>query len=85
MDSPSTSRQRRLCRPRHFTLSTMASHPADQLPELPCYVNGEITPMRDARISPFDRGFIFGDGVYEGISFYGRPGQALQAYPEPEP
>ena len=58
----------------------MASHPADQLPELPCYLNGEITPMRDARISPFDRGFIFGDGVYEGISFYGRPGKTLQPY-----
>lgn len=58
----------------------MAHDPAAQLPELPCYLNGEITPMRQARISPFDRGFIFGDGVYEGISFYGRPGQALQPY-----
>ena len=36
--------------------------------------------MREARVSPFDRGFIFGDGVYEGIALYGRPGQAPQPY-----
>ena len=24
----------------------------------------EIVPVADARISPFDRGFLFGDGVY---------------------
>ncbi len=58
----------------------MPTDRADHLPELPCYLNGEIVPMREARISPFDRGFIFGDGVYEGISFYGRPGQAPQPY-----
>jgi len=58
----------------------MTTHPADSLPPLPCYVSGEITTMPEARISPFDRGFIFGDGVYEGISIYGRPGHAPQPY-----
>ena len=29
------------------------------------YLNGEFVPSRDARISPEDRGFVFGDGVYE--------------------
>lgn len=29
------------------------------------YVNGEFVPEEDARISVFDRGFIFADGVYE--------------------
>ncbi|MBP7452193.1 MAG: aminotransferase class IV [Ottowia sp.] len=53
---------------------------AAHLPEWPCYLNGEIVPMREARVSPFDRGFIFGDGVYEGIALYGRPGQAPQPY-----
>ena len=53
---------------------------AAHLPEWPCYLNGEIVPMREARISPFDRGFIFGDGVYEGIAMYGRPGQLPQPY-----
>jgi D-alanine transaminase len=31
------------------------------------YVNGELVPESEARISIFDRGFIFGDGVYEVI------------------
>ena len=35
-----------------------------------CYVNGEFVPAQEARISPFDRGFIFGDGVYEVIPVY---------------
>ena len=29
------------------------------------YVNGEFVPEEDARISVFDRGFLFADGVYE--------------------
>ena len=29
------------------------------------YVNGIFTPLSEARISPMDRGFLFGDGVYE--------------------
>ena len=31
------------------------------------YVNGEYTPEESAKISIFDRGFIFGDGVYEVV------------------
>jgi len=30
-----------------------------------CYVNGQYLPENDAKISIFDRGFLFGDGVYE--------------------
>ncbi|MGQ2978515.1 MAG: aminotransferase class IV [Polaromonas sp.] len=41
------------------------------LPDTPCYLNGEITALRDARISVMDRGFIFGDGVYEVVPVYG--------------
>jgi len=41
------------------------------LPSL-VYVNGEFVPGSEARISPFDRGFVFGDGVYEVIPVYGR-------------
>ncbi|MFS4415114.1 hypothetical protein [Maribacter sp. 2307ULW6-5] len=29
------------------------------------YLNGQILPASEAKISVFDRGFIFGDGVYE--------------------
>ena len=31
------------------------------------YVNGEYVSAENARISPLDRGFVFGDGVYEVI------------------
>ena len=31
------------------------------------HLNGQLIPARDAHISPFDRGFVFGDGVYEGL------------------
>jgi D-alanine transaminase len=38
------------------------------------WLNGEIVPMSEARISPEDRGFQFADGVYEVIRMYdGRP------------
>jgi branched-chain amino acid aminotransferase len=30
-----------------------------------CNVNGEIVPEEDARISVMDRGFLFGDSIYE--------------------
>tara|TARA_B100001093_G_scaffold517834_1_gene600615 strand:- start:1074 stop:1907 length:834 start_codon:yes stop_codon:yes gene_type:complete len=30
-----------------------------------CCLNGELMPLHKARISPMDRGFLFGDGVYE--------------------
>ncbi|HYD63039.1 MAG TPA: D-amino acid aminotransferase [Noviherbaspirillum sp.] len=36
------------------------------------YLNGEFTPLSEARIPVLDRGFIFGDGVYEVIPVYNR-------------
>ena len=30
-----------------------------------CYVNGAFVPEADAKVSIFDRAFLFGDGVYE--------------------
>lgn len=41
------------------------------LPPLPCYLNGEFTELSKAKISVMDRGFIFGDGVYEVAPVYG--------------
>ncbi len=39
-----------------------------------CYVNGAWLPAEEARVSAFDRGFLFGDSVYEVIPLYaGRP------------
>lgn len=34
------------------------------------YLNGEYMPMSEAKISPMDRGFLFGDGIYEVIPSY---------------
>lgn len=36
------------------------------------YLNGDFMPLDEARISPLDRGFTFGDGVYEVIPVYNR-------------
>ena len=38
------------------------------------YLTGEYLPLASARISPFDRGFLFADGVYEVVPVHrGRP------------
>jgi D-alanine transaminase len=38
------------------------------------WLNGEYLPLAQARVSPLDRGFLFGDAVYEVIAvFGGRP------------
>ncbi|MFG0331022.1 MAG: aminotransferase class IV [Phycisphaerales bacterium] len=36
------------------------------------YLNGAFLPADQARISPFDRGFLFGDGVYEVVRYFNR-------------
>lgn len=36
------------------------------------YLNGEFMPLEAARVPVLDRGFIFGDGVYEVIPVYSR-------------
>ncbi len=36
------------------------------------YLNGDFLPIEEARIPVLDRGFIFGDGVYEVIPAYSR-------------
>ena len=36
-----------------------------------CYLNGEYLPIDEARISPFDRGFLYSDGAYEVMPVYG--------------
>ena len=52
----------------------MMTQSAQLLPDTPCYLNGEITALKDAKISVMDRGFIFGDGVYEVVPVYaGKP------------
>ena len=35
------------------------------------YLNGEFLPIEQARVPVLDRGFIFGDGIYEVVPVYG--------------
>src|SRR5690349_23206068 len=42
-----------------------------QIPDTLCYLNGEYSSLRDAKVSVLDRGFVFGDGIYEVVPAYG--------------
>lgn len=44
------------------------------------YLNGEFMPLENARVPVLDRGFIFGDGVYEVIPVYSRHPFRLQEH-----
>jgi D-alanine transaminase len=43
----------------------------EMIPDTLCYLNGEFGSLRDAKVSVLDRGFIFGDGIYEVVPAYG--------------
>ncbi len=34
------------------------------------YIDGEYFAQQDAKISVFDHGLLYGDGIFEGIRFY---------------
>jgi D-alanine transaminase len=36
-----------------------------------CYLSGDYLPLAEARVSPLDRAFLFGDAVYEVFPVYG--------------
>jgi D-alanine transaminase len=38
----------------------------------PVYLNGRFLPLAGAGVSPLDRGFLYGDGVYEVLPIYSR-------------
>jgi D-alanine transaminase len=44
------------------------------------YLNGAYMPIAEAKVSVLDRGFIFGDGVYEVIPVYSRKAFRLQEH-----
>ncbi len=44
------------------------------------YLNGQFMPIAEAKISVLDRGFIFGDGVYEVIPVYTRHAFRLEEH-----
>src|SRR3990172_4411512 len=44
------------------------------------YLNGHYMPIEEAKVSVLDRGFIFGDGVYEVIPVYSRKAFRLEEH-----
>ena len=46
---------------------TDASHSAK---ESKIYIDGKFLPEADAKVSVFDHGLLYGDGIFEGIRFY---------------
>ena len=44
------------------------------------HLNGQLLPLEDAKVSVLDRGFIFGDGVYEFVPVYRRRPFRLQQH-----
>jgi D-alanine transaminase len=53
---------------------------ADVLPT--AYLDGEFLPVEECRVSPLDRGFLFGDAVYEVIPVFGGKPLLLDAHVE---
>lgn len=47
-----------------------------------CWINQEIKPAREATISVFDHGLLYGDGVFEGLRFYHSKTFMLEAHLE---
>ena len=47
-----------------------------------CWLNGKIVAAEQARISVFDHGLLYGDGVFEGIRFYNGKAFRLRAHLE---
>ena len=34
-----------------------------------CFLNDKYLDLQEAKISPLDRGFLFGDAIYEAVSY----------------
>lgn len=50
--------------------STHAALPDPRNADILVYINGELVPRSEARISIFDSGFLVGDGIWEGIRLH---------------
>ncbi len=44
------------------------------------FLNGEFMPIEDAKVPVLDRGFIFGDGIYELVPVYSRAPFRLEGH-----
>ena len=51
----------------------VSTHSAEEDPrnnDILVYVNGELFPRHEAKISVYDSGFLLGDGIWEGIRLH---------------
>ncbi len=51
-------------------------------PEIQIYLDGKLVPASEAKVSVYDHGFLYGDGVFEGIRVYNRRVFRLDAHLE---
>ncbi len=51
-------------------------------PEIQIYLDGALVPASEAKVSVYDHGFLYGDGVFEGIRVYNRRVFRLDAHLE---
>src|SRR5712692_3156290 len=52
----------------HRSYGTHATKPSTAMAAI--YLNGKIVNKADAKVSVYDHGFLYGDGVFEGIRVY---------------
>jgi D-alanine transaminase len=68
----------------HRALRARRARLIDSRPRKPAsvliHLNGRLVDERDAHISVLDRGFLFGDGVYELVRYFDGRGVALEAH-----
>ena len=51
-------------------IDTESKAAAPAAKELTIYLDGKFVPEADAKVSVFDHGLLYGDGIFEGIRFY---------------
>ncbi len=51
-------------------------------PEIQIYLDGKLVPASEAKVSVYDHGFLYGDGVFEGLRVYNRRVFRLDAHLE---
>jgi branched-chain amino acid aminotransferase len=51
-------------------VDTQSKTPATAPKELTIYLDGKFVPEAEAKVSVFDHGLLYGDGIFEGIRFY---------------
>jgi branched-chain amino acid aminotransferase len=51
-------------------IETQPTTSVSEAKELTIYLDGKFVPEADAKVSVFDHGLLYGDGIFEGIRFY---------------